>query len=64
MAEPEQQQEPRKELEKIAWEDIKKHNTSSSLWIVVHNTIYDVTKFMEEVSHEADCLGGGGPQYA
>ena len=51
MAEPEQQQEAHKEPEKIPWEEIKKHDNSSSLWIVVHNIIYDVTKFMEEVSH-------------
>ena len=51
MAEPEQQQEAHKEPEKIPWEEIKKHKSSSSLWIVVHNNIYDVTKFMEEVSH-------------
>ena len=27
-----------------------KHNNASSLWLVVHNKVYDVTRFMEEVS--------------
>ncbi|XP_002122197.2 cytochrome b5 [Ciona intestinalis] len=29
-------------------EEVKKHNNVQSAWIVVHNKIYDVTKFLEE----------------
>ena len=37
-------------LPKYSWEEIAMHNTSESLWLVVHDKVYDVTKFMEEVS--------------
>ncbi|KAM8876698.1 cytochrome b5 type B [Synchiropus picturatus] len=29
-------------------EDIRKHNISTDTWLVIHNKIYDVTKFLEE----------------
>ncbi|XP_029446739.1 cytochrome b5 [Rhinatrema bivittatum] len=29
-------------------EEIQKHNHSKSTWIILHNRIYDVTKFLEE----------------
>ncbi|XP_003742686.1 cytochrome b5 [Galendromus occidentalis] len=29
-------------------EDVAKHNEKSSCWLVIHEGIYDVTKFMEE----------------
>lgn len=31
-------------------EEVAKHNTAESLWLVVHDKVYDVTSFMEEVS--------------
>lgn len=31
-------------------DEIQKHNTSKSTWIIIHNKVYDVTKFLEEVS--------------
>lgn len=31
-------------------EDVKKHNDNSSTWIVIHNNVYDVTAFLNEVS--------------
>lgn len=31
-------------------EEIAKHNSNQSSWIVIHNNIYDVTKFLNEVS--------------
>ncbi len=32
------------------WEEVAQHNNSESLWMVIHDVVYDVTKFMEEVS--------------
>ena len=61
MAEPEQQETStngKGEQKKYTWEEIKKHNHQRSLWIVVHNTVYDVTKFMEEVSSANRARGG------
>uniref|UniRef100_A0A803SXV2 Cytochrome b5 n=1 Tax=Anolis carolinensis TaxID=28377 RepID=A0A803SXV2_ANOCA len=29
-------------------EEIQKHNHSQSTWIILHNRIYDLTKFLEE----------------
>lgn len=31
--------------------EVKKHNTADSLWIVIHNKVYDVTAYKEEVRH-------------
>ncbi len=39
----------RKSLPKFGWDEIVKHNTSESLWLVINDKIYDVTEFMEEV---------------
>ena len=41
------------ELPEFEWEEIKKHNTTVSLWIVVHDCVYDVTSFQEEVSERS-----------
>ena len=38
-------------LKKYSWEEIKSHQSPDSLWVVVHNKVYDVTEFIEEVSH-------------
>lgn len=38
------------QLPAYTWEQIKEHNHSKSLWVVVHDNVYDVTKFLEEVS--------------
>ena len=43
------QQKEEGTLKQFTWEEVRQHNNSSSLWIVVHNNVYDVTKFMEEV---------------
>lgn len=32
-----------------AYEEVKKHLDSSSTWIVIHNNVYDVTAFLNEV---------------
>ncbi|KGL84109.1 Cytochrome b5 [Tinamus guttatus] len=29
-------------------EEVQKHNNSQSAWFILHNRIYDVTKFLEE----------------
>lgn len=31
-------------------EEIQKHNHSKSTWLILHHKVYDVTKFLEEVS--------------
>lgn len=31
-------------------EEIEKHNDKKSVWILIHGSVYDVTKFLEEVS--------------
>lgn len=35
-------------LPKYSWEEVAKHNSAESLWIVVSNKVYDISKFMEE----------------
>ena len=37
------------ELRKISWDEVAEHNSSEALWLVVHDKVYDVTTFMEEV---------------
>ena len=37
-------------LPKYSWDEVAKHNGPESLWLVIHDKVYDVTKFMEEVS--------------
>ena len=39
-------------LKKYSWEEIKAHQSPESLWVVVHDKVYDVTKFMDEVSSQ------------
>ena len=36
-------------LKKYTWEEVANHRTAESLWIVIHDKVYDLTKFMEEV---------------
>lgn len=31
-------------------EEVEKHNDNKSTWIVIHNNVYDVTPFLNEVS--------------
>ena len=38
-----------KRLPTYSWEEVGKHNHAESLWIVVHDKVYDVTEFMGEV---------------
>jgi cytochrome b involved in lipid metabolism len=32
----------------VTLEEVKKHTTRNSVWFVIHNKVYDVTKFMDE----------------
>ena len=36
-------------LAKFTWEEIAEHRSAESLWVVVHDKVYDITKFMDEV---------------
>ncbi|KAJ1940351.1 hypothetical protein EC988_007059, partial [Linderina pennispora] len=29
-------------------EEISKHNTREDIWVVIHNKVYDITKFLDE----------------
>lgn len=31
-------------------EEVKKHNSVKSSWVIIHNKVYDITKFLEDVS--------------
>ena len=33
----------------ITLEEVKNHKGASSCWIIIHNKVYDVTKFLDEV---------------
>lgn len=39
----------------ITLEELKKHKDGKSLWLAIHDKVYDVTKFLEEVS-KSSCL--------
>lgn len=30
-------------------EEVKKHNDNQGAWIIIHNNVYDVTAFLNEV---------------
>ena len=50
--EGEKKEESGSKLPKYSWEEIAKHNSAQSLWIVVDDKVYDVTRFMEEVGRD------------
>ena len=35
---------------KFSLEEVKKHNSARSTWLVIHNQVFDVTTFLDEVS--------------
>lgn len=37
-------------VKKFTMAEVKEHNTSTDLWTVIHDKVYDVTKFQNEVS--------------
>lgn len=51
--EPQQQEDEEeqstRELPRYSWEEVKRHNTTESAWVVVHDKVYDVTQFLDEV---------------
>lgn len=61
MSEEETQQEGEVGAEggekKFTWEEVAKHKTAQSLWVVIHDKVYDITKFMEEVRSHARAAG-------
>ena len=52
------------ELKKYSWEEVKQHDTSQSAWVVLHDKVYDVTKFLEEVRHVTRPLSRATVQWA
>ena len=38
-----------KETKMFTLEEVKKHNAAGSAWLVIHDKVYDVTKFLDEV---------------
>lgn len=36
------------ELKELTYQDVAEHNTKKDLYIVVHDKIYDTTKFIDE----------------
>ncbi len=40
------------EVKRIALKDVEGHNDKKSCWLVIHDNVYDVTKFLEEVKVE------------
>ena len=47
--EEEEEEQSTRELKNFSWEEVKRHNTAESTWVVVHNNVYDVTEFLDEV---------------
>ncbi|CAH1269683.1 CYB5A [Branchiostoma lanceolatum] len=36
------------DLKQLSQEEVEKHTTGTSSWLVIHDKVYDVTKFLEE----------------
>lgn len=36
-------------------EEVKEHKDAKSAWLIIHNRVYDVTKFIDEVSGLCCC---------
>lgn len=39
------------------FEEIRQHNMSSDTWLVIHDKVYDITSFLEEVRNAQWQLG-------
>lgn len=40
----------KKELQKLKFDDVKEYNKSGKCWVVIHDHVYDVSKFLDEVN--------------
>ena len=38
------------EPKKLTLEEVQKHNVAGSSWLIIHNKVFDVSKFLDEVS--------------
>lgn len=38
------------EIKKFTHAQVKEHNKESDLWLIINDKVYDVTKFLKEVS--------------
>ncbi|XP_031550968.1 cytochrome b5-like [Actinia tenebrosa] len=38
----------KKEMQKLTFEEVKDHNKAGKCWVVIHDNVYDVTKFLDE----------------
>lgn len=38
------------EFKQYSLAEVAQHNSNKSVWFVIHNNIYDVTEFLNEVS--------------
>lgn len=36
-------------MKTITFEEVKNHNKAGGCWLVIHDNVYDVTKFLDEV---------------
>ena len=45
----------------ITLEELKKHKDGKSCWVAIHDKVYDVTKFLEEVSPVLTCTRANFP---
>lgn len=36
-------------------EEIRTHNMTSDSWLIIHDKVYDITSFLEEVRHYINC---------
>ena len=47
------------EVKVLRLEEVKQHNigrgADKSVWTIIHDKVYDVTKFLDEVSHRNIC---------
>jgi cytochrome b involved in lipid metabolism len=41
---------PAQAVKKYSLKEVEKHKDKNSTWLVIHDNVYDVTKFLEEVS--------------
>ena len=40
--------QPNNNIQKLSWEEIKKHNNQSDCWIVIDQFVYDITPWIKQ----------------